>query len=152
MFSQLAQLSASNSFVARYSDNVSTRLAVLHSFYGLGALSSPLVATQFSQLRFWSFHYLVSLGLAIVNVAVLSFVFRFRTQEGEHRRCTTIMCRLTVSFVDSMSRGYWTPTGTAGRVERRKQQQVQADDASARLPSHGTLHFGVCRDGGHAGR
>ena len=96
MFSQLAQLSASNSFVARYSDNVSTRLAVLHSFYGLGALSSPLVATQFSQLRFWSFHYLVSLGLAIVNVAVLSFVFRFRTQEGEHRRCTNIPPRLTV--------------------------------------------------------
>ncbi|TBU31097.1 MFS general substrate transporter [Dichomitus squalens] len=76
------QLAASNSFVARYSDNVSTRLAVLHSFYGLGALSSPLVATQFSQLRYWSFHYLVSLGLAIVNVAVLSFVFKFRTQDA----------------------------------------------------------------------
>lgn len=54
-------------------------LGLLCCFYGLGALSSPLVATQFSQLRLWTLHYLVSLGPATVNVALLSFVFRFRT-------------------------------------------------------------------------
>ncbi|KAM5543017.1 hypothetical protein V8D89_003401 [Ganoderma adspersum] len=76
------QLSASNSFVASYKDGVSTRLAVLHAFYGLGALASPLVATQFAQVRFWSFHYLVSLGLALVNVVQLAAVFKFRTHEA----------------------------------------------------------------------
>ena len=55
---------------------------MLHAFYGLGALASPLVATQFAQMRFWSFHYLVSLGLALVNVVQLTAVFKFRTHEG----------------------------------------------------------------------
>ena len=77
-----SQLSASNSFVTSYKDGVSTRLAVLHSFYGLGALASPLVATQFAQMRCWSFYYLVSLGLALVNVGQLTAVFRLRTHEG----------------------------------------------------------------------
>ncbi|KAI1791193.1 MFS general substrate transporter [Ganoderma leucocontextum] len=75
------QLSASNSFVASYKDGVSTRLAVLHSFYGLGALASPLAATQFAQIRYWSFHYLVSLGLALVNVIQLAAIFKFRTHD-----------------------------------------------------------------------
>jgi len=38
-----------------------------HSFFfrlGLGAFTSPLVATQFTQLQHWSFHYIVSLGIA----------------------------------------------------------------------------------------
>ena len=49
---------------------------------GAGALSSPLVATQFSQMPRWSFHYLVSLGLAVINVCMITAVFRFRTLEG----------------------------------------------------------------------
>ncbi|PIL33534.1 MFS general substrate transporter [Ganoderma sinense ZZ0214-1] len=76
------QLSASNSFVASYKDGVSTRLAVLHACYGLGALASPLVATQFAQMRFWSFHYLVSLGLALINVVQLAAVFKFRPHDA----------------------------------------------------------------------
>ena len=57
---------------------------MLHAFYGLGALASPLVATQFAQMRFWSFDYLVSLGLALVNVVQLAAVFKFRTHEGAY--------------------------------------------------------------------
>ena len=49
---------------------------------GAGALSAPLVATQFSQMPRWSFHYLVSLGLAIFNVCMIASVFRFRTFDG----------------------------------------------------------------------
>lgn len=51
---------------------------------GLGALSSPLAATQFAQLDHWSFHYLVSLGLALSNVVILWVVFRMKSQDGEH--------------------------------------------------------------------
>jgi hypothetical protein len=49
---------------------------------GAGALSSPLVATQFAQLPRWSFHYLVSLGIACSNTALLIVVFRCKTQDG----------------------------------------------------------------------
>ncbi|KAI0767106.1 MFS general substrate transporter [Fomes fomentarius] len=76
------QLSASNSFVAELRDGIATRLAVLHACYGAGALISPLVATQFSQMTRWSFHYLVSLGLSIMNLASLGAAFKLRTQEA----------------------------------------------------------------------
>ena len=49
---------------------------------GLGALSSPLVATQFAQLPRWSFHYMVSLGVAMANTVALLWVIRGREMEG----------------------------------------------------------------------
>lgn len=49
---------------------------------GVGALCSPLVATQFAQLPRWSFHYLTSLGVAFTNFVFLTLVLRFRTQDG----------------------------------------------------------------------
>lgn len=55
-----------------------------HFRIGLGALISPLVATQFAQFNHWSFHYLVSLGLALSNVVILWVVFRLKSQDGEH--------------------------------------------------------------------
>ncbi|KAJ7858331.1 major facilitator superfamily domain-containing protein [Mycena leptocephala] len=39
---------------------------------GAGALSSPLLATQFAQMHHWSFRYPVSLGLAVSNVIILT--------------------------------------------------------------------------------
>ncbi|KAJ7778297.1 major facilitator superfamily domain-containing protein [Mycena metata] len=51
---------------------------MLHACYGAGALCSPLVATQFSQIDHWSFHYLASLGMAVLNVIILTLTFRFR--------------------------------------------------------------------------
>ena len=53
------------------------------NYTGVGALSAPLVSTQFSHLRHWSFHYFVSLAIAILNAAILCMVFRFKTQDGE---------------------------------------------------------------------
>ncbi|RDX49324.1 MFS general substrate transporter [Lentinus brumalis] len=76
------QLSGANTFVAGLKQHVSTRLAVLHACYGAGALSAPLVATQFSQLPRWSFHYLVSLGLALINICAIASVYKFRTFEA----------------------------------------------------------------------
>ncbi|KAG6900372.1 hypothetical protein C0993_011722 [Termitomyces sp. T159_Od127] len=53
-----------NGFVASFDTNAEAKMGILHALYGAGALCSPLVATQFSQQRRWSFHYLASLGLA----------------------------------------------------------------------------------------
>jgi hypothetical protein len=45
---------------------------------GAGACVAPLIATQFAVMPRWSFYYLVSLGLAVTNTSLLSYVFRFR--------------------------------------------------------------------------
>lgn len=52
---------------------------------GAGALVAPLVSTQFAQLRRWSFHYLVSLGITALNTVFLAVVFRARRQDGASR-------------------------------------------------------------------
>ncbi len=44
------------------------------------------MATQFSQLSRWSFHYLASLGIAVLNTILLIAVFRFKNQDGRSRR------------------------------------------------------------------
>ena len=61
----------------------SVRDCIKLEFPGLGALSSPLVATQFSQLPRWSFHYLVSLGVALTNTVILAAVFKGKSQHGQ---------------------------------------------------------------------
>ena len=52
---------------------------------GVGGFSSPLIATQFAELRLWSFHYLVSLGIALSNLVLLIAVFRFKDQDCTSR-------------------------------------------------------------------
>ncbi|OSC97784.1 MFS general substrate transporter [Trametes coccinea BRFM310] len=80
-FGLALQNAGANGYVASLKDNAATKMGILHAIYGAGALSSPLVATQFAQLSHWSFHYLVSLGIAISNVILLIAVFRFKNQE-----------------------------------------------------------------------
>ncbi|KAJ7753374.1 major facilitator superfamily domain-containing protein, partial [Mycena maculata] len=75
------QNAQANAYVVSLKHNSEFYMGMLHASYGAGALSSPLVATQFAQMRHWSFHYLISLGLAITNVLVLTLVFRGRTQD-----------------------------------------------------------------------
>jgi len=70
-----------NGFVACLKDNAEAKMGILHAAYGAGALSSPLVATQFSQLPHWSFHYLVSLAIALINTVLLVSVFRLKSQD-----------------------------------------------------------------------
>ncbi|KAI0654398.1 MFS general substrate transporter [Cubamyces menziesii] len=76
------QDAGANGFVASLKENAATKMGILHAIYGVGALSSPLVATQFAQLSRWSFHYLVSLGIALSNAILLIAVFRFKTQDA----------------------------------------------------------------------
>lgn len=44
---------------------------------------SPLAATQFAQLPRWSFHFLCSCGIAVLNTLFLLVIFRGKTQDGE---------------------------------------------------------------------
>jgi len=73
--------SQSNGFVALLRDSGKGKMSLLHAAYGCGAFAAPLVATQFSLMTRWSFHYLTSLGLALVNLLALIVVFRFNTVE-----------------------------------------------------------------------
>ncbi|KIJ59386.1 hypothetical protein HYDPIDRAFT_100851 [Hydnomerulius pinastri MD-312] len=84
-----------NGFVASIRDNAEAKMGLLHAAYGgctlpasyskptsgAGALSSPLVATQFAQLPHWSFHYLCSLGVAVLNTILLIVVFGLKKQD-----------------------------------------------------------------------
>ncbi|KAK7012688.1 major facilitator superfamily domain-containing protein [Favolaschia claudopus] len=82
-FGLAVQNAQTNAYVASLRHNSELYMGILHAIYGAGALSSPLVATQFSQMRHWSFHYLISLGLALSNVVILCLTFRFRSQNGK---------------------------------------------------------------------
>ena len=53
-------------------------------FSGLGAFTSPFIATQFAQLPHWSFHFLVSLGIAMTNSTFLICVFKLKHQDGTY--------------------------------------------------------------------
>ncbi|KAF8172836.1 major facilitator superfamily domain-containing protein [Mycena galopus ATCC 62051] len=73
------QNAQANTYVASLGRNSEIYMGMLHASYGAGALTSPVVATQFAQIPHWSFHYLVSLGLAILNVTILTLTLRFRS-------------------------------------------------------------------------
>ncbi|KAG1903204.1 major facilitator superfamily domain-containing protein [Suillus fuscotomentosus] len=79
-FGMALQDAQSNGFVASLKDNPEVKMGILHAVSG-GALSSPLVATQFAQLPHWSFHYLCSLGVAFINTVLLIAVFGLKTQD-----------------------------------------------------------------------
>ncbi|KAL9710438.1 hypothetical protein Ac2012v2_006738 [Leucoagaricus gongylophorus] len=68
-----------NGLVASLRHQAEAKMGVLHAVYGLGAFTSPIVATQFTQLRHWSFHYIVSLGIAVFNTLILCLIFGSKT-------------------------------------------------------------------------
>lgn len=59
-------------------------------YLGVGAFSSPLIATQFAQRSHWSFHYLVLLGIALSNTFSLIAVFRFKDQDSQYTPLFTL--------------------------------------------------------------
>ena len=79
---------------------------------GIGAFTSPLVATQLVATRHWSFQFLITGCIAVTNIISLLAVFRLRTQDGSSR---THVC-----FVHYVVYGQWvneqmTTTCTAHR-------------------------------------
>ncbi|KAG2109890.1 MFS general substrate transporter [Suillus discolor] len=67
-------------YVACLKENTEAKMGVFMAVYGAGALSSPLVATQFSHLPHWNLHFLTCLGIAITNTIALIIVFRLKPQ------------------------------------------------------------------------
>ncbi|KAL5501376.1 hypothetical protein ACEPAH_8636 [Sanghuangporus vaninii] len=59
----------------------SNKMGLLLALYGVGALVSPLVATRFSTMPDWSYHYFVSFGGTVINLIAICLVFRFRRME-----------------------------------------------------------------------
>ncbi|GAB1519172.1 hypothetical protein RhiTH_002238 [Rhizoctonia solani] len=53
-------------------------MGLLHASYGMGAFIAPLIATQFAQLPRWSFYYMTSLGVALLNALSLFSAFKLR--------------------------------------------------------------------------
>ncbi|KAH8824832.1 major facilitator superfamily domain-containing protein [Flagelloscypha sp. PMI_526] len=103
-----------NAYVAMFKRNPSAKMGILHAIYGVGAFASPLIATQFAQLRHWSFYYLCSIGFAIINVALILVVFRGRTTNellpmlgippgdadaSEHSKFKQILTNKTIQFM-----------------------------------------------------
>ncbi|KAH9847463.1 MFS general substrate transporter [Lenzites betulinus] len=75
------QNSHANGFVASSRHHVSTKICLLHATYGFGALVAPLISTQFAEQKHWSFHYMISAALYILNTTMIWFVFRGKRQE-----------------------------------------------------------------------
>ncbi|KAG9029829.1 hypothetical protein FRB95_004881 [Tulasnella sp. JGI-2019a] len=70
-----------NTFIACIPRNGSTNMGILHSIYGFGGFTSPWVATQFASRRRWSFHFLVSMSIAVLNTILFTYMFRGKRQE-----------------------------------------------------------------------
>ncbi|KAH7881103.1 MFS general substrate transporter [Lentinula edodes] len=75
---QIAQV---NGYLVVMGHNVNLKVALSQASYGAGAFVAPLVATQFSAMRHWSFHYLVSLSMVTTNAFLTSAIFRLQSKE-----------------------------------------------------------------------
>ncbi|OJT07476.1 Bypass of stop codon protein 6 [Trametes pubescens] len=81
-FTLSIQVAQATGYVASLKKDSNAKMGYLHGTYGLGALLSPLVATEFAKSpKYWSFHYIISAGLYVVNTTVLWYVFRGKRQE-----------------------------------------------------------------------
>ncbi|KIM47156.1 hypothetical protein M413DRAFT_270463 [Hebeloma cylindrosporum] len=82
-FGNALQNVQSNGFVGSLHEHMSTKLGFMHASYGLGAFLAPFASTFFSGFtdRRWGFHFILSAGLCLSNIAVLLYVFRLRRQE-----------------------------------------------------------------------
>jgi fucose permease len=123
-----------NGFVANYKDNPSVKMGILHAAYGkctyptcqwntypmeclgAGALTAPLVATQFAQLHRWSFHYLTSLAVATLNTVLLVCIFRFKNQDGKSNAFSKTKSNLTM---DCAVQNVWPRSVKALKRKRR---------------------------------
>ncbi|KAF9010641.1 MFS general substrate transporter [Cyathus striatus] len=80
-FGLAIQDAQANGFVASLERQATTKMGIMQAIYGAGALIAPLISTQFSHIRHWSFHYLVSLGLGLINALLLIAIFRLKPQD-----------------------------------------------------------------------
>ncbi|KAJ7216363.1 MFS general substrate transporter [Mycena pura] len=69
-----------NGYVASIARSPEARMGYTQAAYGAGIFAAPLVSTQFAQQHHWSFHYLVSLGITLSNILLLTLVFHAKPQ------------------------------------------------------------------------
>ncbi|EJD07346.1 MFS general substrate transporter [Fomitiporia mediterranea MF3/22] len=80
----------SNRFVARLSENSSAKMGTMHAIYGFGAVCSPFATTQFAQMpRHWSYHFIISTGIAIINTIFLLLTFKGKTMDAATEQGTS---------------------------------------------------------------
>jgi len=118
------QDSQSNGFVASLKENSATKMGLLHAAYGLGAMISPLAATQFAQIPRWSFHFLCSCGIAILNTIFLVVVFRGKTQDE---------CLVAIG----------QPVGETGTSSQSKYRQILSQKVVHLLALFSLIYVGV---------
>ncbi|PPQ73193.1 hypothetical protein CVT26_014798 [Gymnopilus dilepis] len=98
------QNAQANGFVGTLKSQPESKMGMLHAAYGLGAFASPLVATQFARLPRWSFHFLVSLGIAISNTVILICVFKLQKQDDCMREAGETVVERTQTMEDNTFR------------------------------------------------
>lgn len=126
------------------------KLTVRRQTKGIGAFCSPLLATHFSTQRHWSFHFLVSTGLAVTNVISLATVFRGRRQDG---KCIQDFARLRLPLPTHFCyRGDGRCGDGARRPGRRREQQVSPTDGHACGAPHRYMGTDLRRNRSHAWR
>ena len=127
---------------------LSSTLTLHVNHLGAGALASPLVATQFAQLHRWSFHYLTSLAVAMLNTVLIVCIFKFKTQDGRSH-----FLPLPKSMSDLMvgpQFRVFCPDWSGYRGERGGWgQQVQRNVQTEDPPSPCFLYFSLRRCRGH---
>lgn len=69
-----------------------------------------MVATHFAQQERWSFHYLISLGIAISNFTFLMLVFGFKNQDRESIFISHMGSRLTLFGEELMAEAGEAPS------------------------------------------
>ncbi|KAF7292115.1 MFS domain-containing protein [Mycena indigotica] len=76
------QNAQSTAYVASLSSAPEAKMGITQAAYGAGALVSPLVATQFTRLSHgkWSYSYIITVGLNLLNAVHCAVVFRGKTQ------------------------------------------------------------------------
>ncbi|KZV76126.1 MFS general substrate transporter [Peniophora sp. CONT] len=80
-FGMCLQGSQANAFLGGLPEDTAAKLGLLHGAYGFGAFAAPLAATYFSTQGHWSYHYIINLGLSVLNFVILTAVFRFKSQD-----------------------------------------------------------------------
>ncbi|EJC99149.1 MFS general substrate transporter [Fomitiporia mediterranea MF3/22] len=77
-FGVAIQNAQSIDFCVSVDSHSATKMGLVQSAYGIGALVAPIVAMRFAVMPRWSFHFLVSLGGALLNSALLLYAFRLK--------------------------------------------------------------------------
>lgn len=102
-----------NSMLTVLPTNQHAKMMLGHGFYGFGAFVAPLVSTQFAQpttfmLKHWSFHYLVGLGLGLVNLTTAIAVYRFRNEARMSSVYDSTFTSADPSLLRQKSSSLWT--------------------------------------------